>query len=82
MQKEDPAFGKVKNYIMTKQWPHSKGRGQHHELTVLPQERKKLYLDNNGLIYRKTAIGSQLLLPRTFHPLVYEELHEEMGYLG
>ncbi|KAK7918699.1 hypothetical protein WMY93_009983 [Mugilogobius chulae] len=80
-QEEDPAFRDVKNYIKTKQWPHSKGRG-HDELTVLKKEKKKLYIDNNGLVYRKTATGSQLLLPKVFHPLVYRELHEEMGHLG
>lgn len=81
-QEQDSVLGKVRNYIATKQWPQSKGKGRHDDLTVLTKERKKLYIDNNGLIYRKTAAGSQLLLPKTFHPLVYKELHEEMGHLG
>lgn len=80
-QENDPVFGKVKNYIVSKQWPQSKGRGQHDDLTVLKKEKKKLFIDN-GLIYRKTAAGSQLLLPKIFHALVFKELHEEMGHLG
>lgn len=47
------------------------------------REKQKLHIDDHdGLLYRKTASRSQLLLPKKFHELVYKELHEDMGHLG
>uniref|UniRef100_A0A3P9MPA9 Gypsy retrotransposon integrase-like protein 1 n=1 Tax=Oryzias latipes TaxID=8090 RepID=A0A3P9MPA9_ORYLA len=46
------------------------------------RQKQRLYLDDDGLLCRKTASRSQLILPTRFQQLVYKELHEEMGHLG
>ncbi|KAL1276335.1 hypothetical protein QQF64_035958 [Cirrhinus molitorella] len=46
------------------------------------REKARLYLDEHGLLFRKTATRHQLVLPKKYHKLVYKELHEDMGHLG
>ena len=81
-QEEDPVLGKVREFIITKRWPRTKSRDRRDDFTVLLKERKRLYVDNSGVMHRKTATGAQLLLPKKFQTLVFKELHEEMGHLG
>ena len=78
-QEEDPVLGKVREFIITKRWPRSKSRDRRDDFTVLLKERKRLYVDNSGImrscrIIRKTATGAQLLLPKKFQPLVFNAL--------
>lgn len=49
----------------------------------LPLENVKcLYLDEHGLLFRKTATRHQLVLSRKYHELIFKELHKDMGHLG
>jgi len=43
---------------------------------------EKLYISQEGILYRKTRDNNQLLLPKKFQRLVYQELHCEMGHLS
>ena len=45
------------------------------------REWKHLYLDG-GIFKRKKGAYSQLVVPRKFHPIIFRELHGEMGHLG
>ena len=49
---------------------------------ILIRDWDKLYFSKDGLFYRKTSDNNQLLLPKKFHQLVYQELHCEMGHLS
>lgn len=31
---------------------------------------------------RKTARGEQLVIPKSYQPLIFKELHQDMGHLG
>lgn len=46
------------------------------------REKSRMFIDEDGIVVRKTATQSQLVLPKKFHALIYRELHEEMGHLG
>lgn len=81
-QEDDPVIGRVREYVMTGQWPPWRGRDRGEDTSVLSQEKSKLYLDKDNILYRKSAARAQLVLPTKFHQLVYKELHEEMGHLG
>lgn len=81
-QEEDPVIGKVREYIITGQWPHLKGRDRRDDTCVLVRERNKLFVNEDGILYRKSVARAQLVLPAAFHQLIYRELHEEMGHLG
>lgn len=79
-QEEDPVIRQVRQYVARDQWP--KVRKVHSEIAAFAREKSRLILDNDGVLLRKTATRSQLIIPKKFHPLLYRELHEEMGHLG
>ncbi|XP_039866235.1 uncharacterized protein LOC120720578 [Simochromis diagramma] len=81
-QEDDPVIGRVRDWVMTGQWPPWRGRDRGEDTSVLSREKSKLYLDKDDILYRKSAARAQLVLPTKFHQLVYKELHEEMGHLG
>lgn len=65
-------------YVISNPWPKGGKQAHNKEVAALVRERQKLCIDDEGLLYRKTASRSQLLLPKKFHELVYKELHEEV----
>lgn len=79
-QEEDPEIREAVTYLKMK--PRPVNRSQGREVQGLMRERAKLYLDEYGLLFQKTATRHQLVLPRTYHELVYKELHQDMGHLG
>lgn len=82
-QEEDPVIGEVRKYVISNHWPKVGRRAGNKDVAALVREKQKLHIDDDdGLLYRKTASRSQLLLPKKFHGLVYKELHEDMGHLG
>lgn len=80
-QEEDSVIGEVLEYVHSNHWPKG-GKRVNKDIAALVRERQEMQLDDEGLLYRKTANRSQLLLPKKFHGLVYKELHEDMGHLG
>lgn len=81
-QEEDTVIKRVRECIVTKQWPTVKRQEHQDDVAALMREKSRLYLDEDGILFRKTATRSQLVLPSKFYPLIYRELHEEMGHLG
>lgn len=79
-QEVDPVIGKVREYVRTGKWPPLRGRDRRDGITVLATEKSKLYISENGILYRQTVTRDQLVLPTEFHQLIYKELHEEMGH--
>ena len=82
-QKRDPSIGRVLAYKLDGRKPAT-----HEICRQLPYTRKllrewpKLDVGKDGLLRRRCGEHLQLVLPREFHPLVYKELHQEMGHLG
>ncbi|TWW57317.1 Retrovirus-related Pol polyprotein from transposon 297 [Takifugu flavidus] len=79
-QEEDPVIGKVREFVIKGQWPRLRDRQD--SISALIREKTKLYVNKDGILYRKSVTRNQLVLPKVFHPLIYKELHEEMGHLG
>ena len=70
-------------FLKTGRWP--KSWEIKHELPatrVLLRQRRKLYCDKDGLLFRRSGLYSQLVLPQRFYTIVFKELHQEMGHLG
>ena len=42
----------------------------------------KLFLEKDGMLRRRSGPHTQILLPKSLRPLVYNELHGDMGHLG
>ena len=51
-------------------------------IKILLREWDKLYVSKDGTLHRKTSEYDQLVMPEKYKPLVYRELHDEMGHLG
>lgn len=81
-QEEDLVIKQVRECVMTKQWPSVKRQGKPDDVAALIRERRRLFINEDGILFRKTASRSQLVLPKKFHPMIYRELHEEVGHLG
>uniref|UniRef100_H3B5S2 Gypsy retrotransposon integrase-like protein 1 n=1 Tax=Latimeria chalumnae TaxID=7897 RepID=H3B5S2_LATCH len=54
-------------------------RAQERDLVI---GRVLKYKGKNQWLSKKTAERDQLVLPKEYHPLVFRELHQEMGHLG
>ena len=52
-----------------------------HETNALMFDRKKLEI-NKGIVLRKTGRRSQIVLPRKYRPVVYQELHQKLGHVA
>uniref|UniRef100_A0AAY4BQW0 Gypsy retrotransposon integrase-like protein 1 n=1 Tax=Denticeps clupeoides TaxID=299321 RepID=A0AAY4BQW0_9TELE len=81
-QRNDPVLSEAIGYVTRGNWPKIRKQKTQSKITALIREKKRLLLEDDGLLYRKTATRSQLVLPERFHRLVFKELHEEMGHLG
>lgn len=79
-QEGDLMISKILQYLKENQW--SKVKNSDETTKTFLRERSKLYQDENDVLYRKTVTRSQLVLPKSFHKLVLQQLHQEMGYLG
>ena len=42
----------------------------------------KLFVNDSGILMRRTVRYQQVVLPKCYHQLVHKQLHEEMGHLG
>lgn len=79
-QEDDPVIGKVQEHVMTGQWPYLRGRDRRDDISILVKDKNKLFVNEEGILYRKSAARAQLVPPKTLHQLIYRELHEEMGH--
>ena len=82
-QKEDKNIGPVIECRQLNKRPENK---QLKSFSVqgkrLMSEWEKLTLDDDGILRRKTATRTQLVLPEKYKATVLKELHDEMGHQG
>lgn len=81
-QEDDSIIGRAREYVIKGQWPTLRERDRRDDICALMREKNKLYVNKDGILYRKSATRDQLVLPKAFHQLIYKELHVEMGHLG
>ena len=83
MQKRDSVIGPVYQFVSLGIRPNRKewaelSRGS----KSLLKSFNKLSINGKGVLMRSTVRFTQIVLPEQYHPMVYRELHEEMGHLG
>lgn len=82
-QKRDPSIGRVLAFKLDGRKPPTREICRELPFTrKLLREWPKLDVGKDGLLRRICGEHLQLVLPREFHPLVYKELHQDMGNLG
>lgn len=77
-QHHDPSIGKVLAF----KTEGKKQRNETLETRALLKEWQRLEVGKDGLLRRKREQNFQLVLPKKYHHIIYQELHEEMGHLG
>ena len=81
-QQDDPAVGPVKRWKLSGRKPGAAEKQKElHETNALTFDRKKLEV-NKGIHLRKTGARSQIVLPRKYRPVVYQELHQKLSHVG
>ena len=81
-QKADDTIGPVYNALLSKEHFTPKTLKQFNRSSQLLLRQKKKIMLEKGVLVRKTVSNTQIILPKVYHNLVYEELHEKMGHLG
>ena len=81
-QAEDPAIARVISYVQKGQRPHRKQQARDQPDTVaLLRDWTYLSLDD-GLLLRRKGSRTQVIVPPRLRPMVYKELHDNMGHIG
>ena len=52
------------------------------DVKLMLRERKRLYLDDKGILRRRSDSHAQLVLPKSMRHLIYQQLHVEFGHFG
>lgn len=82
-QERDSIIGPVLHYKLNNQLlPRKALRSEHTDIRILCRQWKKLFINDQGILYRRTGDTCQLVLPKQYHQTVFGELHKEMGHLG
>ena len=82
-QRDDGVIGPVYQLVSAGSRPNRKEWAQLAPGSKsLAKSFKKLFVTEAGVLKRKTVRYEQIVLPDTYHQLVFKELHEEMGHLG
>ena len=81
-QLEDQVIGVVYRMVEEgKKMAAGGTKGLSRGVRILLKQWNKLSIQQ-GVLKRKTAKFTQIVLPEKFHNLVYKELHENLGHLG
>lgn len=80
-QKEDKNIGPVIECRQLNERPDNKQlKSFSAQSKRLISEWEKLTLDDDGILYQKTATRTQLVLPEKYKATVLKELHDDMGH--
>ena len=81
-QQDDPAISPVMRWKLSGRKPSAAERQTElHETNALMFNWKKLEI-NKGILLRKTGRRSQIVLPREYCPVMYQELQQKLGHVG
>ena len=82
-QVDDEVIGPVLSFVVQGRRPKKQEWGKlSRDSRTLAKNLGKLFINDAGILMRKTVRYHQLVLPKCYHHLVHKELHEEMGHLG
>ena len=76
-------ISRVVHLFKTGKRPSLKGnKGESREVQRMLLEWNKLSLGSDNILYLKTSLNQQVVLPRQLRLAIFNELHEDMGHLG
>lgn len=79
-QERDPVIGQVLHY--KNQHPSRRAlKAEPADVRVLMRQWAKLYVNEDGILFRKAGDKQQLILPKEHRQTVFHELHRKMGNL-
>ena len=82
-QNEDTSIKRVKDYLTEKKRPTRKQREkENRETKYLLHQWRNLYIDENGILRRKSKERDQFVTPESMRQLIFSELHDKMGHLS
>ena len=82
-QEEDEILSRVLWYKSQRKRPsRNEMKEELPAVAMLLKQWLKIHVDQDGVLRRRTSRREQLLIPKAYHPLVFKELHQDMGHLG
>ncbi len=82
-QEEDEILSRVIWYKSQSRRPsRAEVKAENPAVAILLKQWLKVLVGQDGVLRRWTSRREQLLLPKAYHPLVFKELHQDMGHLG
>lgn len=82
-QEEDEILSRVIWYKLQNRRPsRTEVKAENPAVAILLKQWFKVQVGPDGVLRRRTSRREQLLLPKAYHPLVFKELHQDMGHLG
>ena len=82
-QKQDPTISRILYFKNIGKPPGGTQRqSETSSVRQMLHEWQKLQLGEDGILYRKSSLRNQIVLPARYRQLVYKKLHDEMGHLG
>lgn len=82
-QERDPVIGPILQAKRINQAPTARSMSSEHpDVRALLRQWSKLYLNPDGVLYRRSGNRNQLILPKEYYQTVFKELHKEMGHPG
>ncbi|RXN20783.1 Retrovirus-related Pol poly from transposon [Labeo rohita] len=82
-QGEDEILSRVLWYKSQNRRPNrTEVKAENPAVAILLKQWLKINVGQDGVLCRRTSRREQLLLPKAYHPLVFKELHQDMGHLG
>ncbi|KAI3353882.1 hypothetical protein L3Q82_005090 [Scortum barcoo] len=82
-QEQDAVIGRFLQHRANDYLPKGRAlKAEPPEVRILLRQWRRLYVDDDGVLYRRANGRDQLLLPEEHRETVFRELHEEMGHMG
>lgn len=82
-QEQDPVIGRFLQHKSNNYLPKGRAlKAEPPDVGILLRQWSRLYVNEEGVLYRRANGRDQLLLPKEHRGTVFRELHKEMGHLG
>ena len=82
-QQHDPVISRILHYKRNVKRPsYAQRQGETAPVKQMLHDWDKLHVERDSILYRKSGLKEQVVLPKKFRKAVYTQLHNEMGHLG
>ncbi|KAK3716754.1 hypothetical protein QZH41_000597 [Actinostola sp. cb2023] len=82
-QQHDPVISRILHFKGNGKRPsYAQRKEEAAPVKQMLHEWDKLHVERDGILYRKSGLKDQTVLPKKFRKAVYTQLHDDMGHLG